>query len=332
MIATQGESRKILLTGASGFIGFHLAKRLKDIGYQILCIDSMESSYENSITQSRYKALKGLGIFVHKINLADRKFSNNSSEFFAKNGFTDLHAVIHLAAWPGVLRSTVEPEKYFENNIVGFFHVLQIAKSLAVDKFIFASSSSVYGDIGSEGACSESDALPQSLNFYAQTKKTNEELARTYLGETINYLGLRFFTVIGPWGRPDMAYWKFTDAIKKGLPIRLRGDVGGIRDYTSVYDVIESIELLLDQKIVKSTFLNISSSTPMPTIDLVNILSDELKMKANIVIDPPQEAEATKTFGENNLLRQITGKVDFISLDEMARDFVNWHNQHERHD
>jgi UDP-glucuronate 4-epimerase len=326
----QKREETILLTGASGFIGFHLAKKLKTDGYQVICVDSLESSYENKITNSRQDELSKLGIKIYQLNLSHESCLIKLNELMQKNDINKVDIVIHLAAWTGVLRSISEPEKYFENNVIAFFNILMFVKIHNVQKFVFASSSSVYGNVGVEGPCREIDLLPEALNFYAQTKKMNEDLARIYLNSNQTYLGLRFFTVIGPWGRPDMAYWKFTEAIKRGLPITLRGEVGGIRDYTSVYDVVDSIQLLLDKKVNTSAVINISSSTPIPTIELVKFISAELGKPAKIFIVAAQKVEARVTFGDNRLLTEITGKKDFMKLEEMARDFVSWHNEYEK--
>jgi nucleoside-diphosphate-sugar epimerase len=127
-----------------------------------------------------------------------------------------------------------------------------------------------------------------------------------------------------------MAYWKFTEAIKLGSPIKLRGEVGGIRDYTSIHDVVDSIGLILSNSTLSSRVLNISSSTPIPTIDLVNLISEELGKPAIVIIEPPQKTEALKTFGDNRLLKEVTGKISFVGLSDMVKEFVKWHNQYEK--
>ena len=248
---------KILLTGIAGFIGYHLMYKLKD-RYEIIGLDSINDYYDIGLKYDRlnnlgfknefqYNHLKISDLYNNlsfiKLNLEDKE---NIERLFEKEKF-DL--VINLAAQAGVRASLTNPDIYINSNIIGFYNILECCKKFQVRKILFASSSSVYGG-NRKIPFSESDNTDNPVSFYAVTKKTNEILAQTYYNlYNISTIGVRFFTVYGPYGRPDMAYYSFTDKILKSETIELYNYGKMRRDFTYIDDIIIGLDLLIDQLI-----------------------------------------------------------------------------------
>src|SRR5215213_8478088 len=237
-----GENDPILVTGAAGFIGFHVAARLLQLGRHVVGLDSLNAYYDPALKRARLKQLAPLsGFQFEQCDLADRA---RTAALFAAHRFP---RVVHLAAQAGVRHSLIDPHAYADANIVGFLNVLEGCRSTGCAHLLYASSSSVYGG-NTKTPFSTADNVDHPLNLYAASKKANELMAHAYAHLfNIPTTGLRFFTVYGPWGRPDMALWLFTEAILEGKPIRLFNHGRMKRDFTYVDDVIEAVLRLVDR-------------------------------------------------------------------------------------
>jgi UDP-glucuronate 4-epimerase len=315
----------ILITGISGFIGFNLAKHLHGLGHNVAGIDNLISSYSHPIQENRNRQLQVLGIAVLNSDLRTVNFEL----IYDSLGFTDdLDVFIHLAGWPGVLRSVSEPEKYFENNVDAFMEVLKGLKILKPRKFFYASSSSVYGDLATAMACQETDQLPKALNFYALTKQMNELIAGQYEIPNAQTCGMRFFTVFGAWGRPDMAYWKFAESILKKETIELRGDTGGLRDFTSINDLVRVIEKLCTTDSNLPSILNMAKGESKPTMELIRNLEKHFGSAARIKIVPRPESEATTTLSDPSLLNTILKDFKWTDFETATDEFASWFKEY----
>ncbi len=232
--------QKVIITGAAGFIGYHLSQRLLKEGYQLCGIDNLNDYYDPSLKQAR---LSSLGLSTFDFRLLDLQDDNGLNQVF--NEFQP-DMVIHLAAQAGVRYSLQNPRAYIESNLDGFFNILEASRQHGVQRFIYASSSSVYGN-NEKSPFSESDNVDHPVSLYAATKKSNELIAHTYSHlYKMTTVGLRFFTVYGPWGRPDMAYYFFTKAILEGQKIQLFNQGLNLRDYTYIDDIVESIKRMVE--------------------------------------------------------------------------------------
>ena len=231
--------KKILVTGGAGFIGFHFSKRLLDEGYEVYVIDNMNSYYDVSLKERRLEILEQHKNF--NFELIDISNYSDLKSYFLKNNFS---FVFHLAAQAGVRYSFENPNSYINSNIRGFINLLESCKASNINKIFYASSSSVYGDNNDKKKLKESDDT-NPISLYGITKKINEDLAKNYFNLfDINSLGLRFFTVYGPWGRPDMAYYKFTNRIIEGKTIDVYNNGNHSRAFTYIDDVVNSIYML----------------------------------------------------------------------------------------
>ena len=301
--------KKILITGAAGFVGYHLSQRLLKEGYQICGIDNLNDYYDPSLKLAR---LSRLGIDskdkpVAELVEAQAISSQENFQFYKLDlqnyeGLTKIFTefqpdiVINLAAQAGVRYSLENPRSYIESNLDGFFNILEASRQHGVNKFIYASSSSVYGN-NEKSPFAETDNVDHPVSLYAATKKSNELIAHTYSHlYKITTVGLRFFTVYGPWGRPDMAYYFFTKAILEGKKIQLFNQGLNLRDYTYIDDIVESISRMLrgldslqpigeiDQYTAKQSpyyhLFNIGGSNPVPVLEFVEILEESLGKKA----------------------------------------------------
>jgi UDP-glucuronate 4-epimerase len=311
----------ILITGISGFIGFNLANHLQSLGHNVAGIDNLISSYSHPIQVERNRNLQNLGIKVLNQDLRTVNF-NLLKESLGYTGKMDVF--IHLAAWPGVLRSLSEPEKYFDNNVDVFMDILNGIKILSPKKFFYASSSSVYGDLAQEKACQETDRLPSPLNFYALTKLMNEQITSQFYFPHTQMCGMRFFTVFGAWGRPDMAYWKFAESILDQRTIELRGAQGGFRDFTSINDLVRAIENLCSTDMELPPILNIAKGESQPTLQLIKHLEKHLQISAKLKIVERSGSEASSTLSDPSLLNRILGDFAWTEFGTATEEFATW--------
>ena len=231
---------KILVTGVAGFIGYHLTKNLIKRNYDVIGIDNLNSYYDIELKQARLDNLKKINLSFYKIDICDQKKLEN---LFSKNNFD---VIIHLAAQAGVRYSIENPQEYLKSNINGFFNILELSRYNKIKNLIFASSSSIYGE-NENDSFKECQTTDTPKNLYAVSKKSNELMSYSYSSLfKLPCTGLRFFTVYGPWGRPDMAYFKFVKNIYSGKPIQIFGQGKMYRDFTYIDDIVDGILKILN--------------------------------------------------------------------------------------
>jgi len=309
----------ILVTGAAGFIGFSLIKELvKNKNFNIIGIDNLDKYYSVKLKKKRVKVLKTNKNFVFKkIDITEDGLLYK----FSANKKFDL--IFHFAAQAGVRYVTVNPNKYLNDNILGFFNVLKIVLLLKPKKFFYASSSSVYGDT-SEFPTTESIKL-KPKNIYGLTKKINEEIIDLYCSNVnTKFIGLRFFTVYGEWGRPDMLLIKFMVASLKKEIFKINNYGNHVRDFTYIGDVVSALKKLIYKKqSAKHVIFNICSSKPIPLKFVIEKLI-KLTNFRSIKKVSAQKIEVFKTFGSNKKLLKIIGKFKFYKFDEGLKNTYLW--------
>jgi len=323
------------ITGAAGFIGSHLAKRLMlrtdETGIVIVwAADSLKPSYGGDFSARRLKSI-GFPFETLRVDLG-----SISAVDLAKS-MPKIDVLVHFAAMPGVRGGETHPDDYFQANVVGFHNLLLAAEKREVEMILYASSSSVYGDRGVRGPSAESDADGTGIkSHYAMTKWINEMQARDFTRRTgIPTVGLRFFTVFGEWGRPDMAYYKFGNAIRCNEPVTIYGTNGGTRNYTYVGDAVEAVERLL--KVLAATSLqtdlplavNIASGAPMSTLEFLEILSRALGQdRLNFVNSPRPSEDAEATWADTSLLMNLIGDSSHTEIVDGVQRFADWLTTH----
>lgn len=314
--------KKVLITGCSGFIGFHLAlKLLNNKNYIVYGIDSLNNYYDLKLKKKRLAILSQYSNFIFFRSNIENK--NKINEFL--NGI-NLNFIFHLAAQAGIRLSLSNPKKYFDNNIEAFFNILELARKKKVKRLFYASSSSVYGN--HSGKHHEKLNL-KPINFYGLTKKMNEEMADMYFKQfKIKSIGFRFFTVYGEYGRPDMAYYSFTNQILNNKRINLYNKGNDFRDYSYIDDVINSIYLILinENKCEPSDKINIGFGKPRKTSELLNIISDNISnRKVKIKYLNSNDFELRKTYACTKKLIKITGYKPKYNLEKGISNFINWY-------
>lgn len=325
MFLSEGNNKlKILITGAAGFIGFHLSKRLLKEGNTILGIDEINDYYDITLKQLRLVQLNQYSNFIFKkLDIAEEHELNDVFQKF------EPEIVINLAAQAGVRYSIENPKAYIRSNLIGFANVLEACRSYPVKHLIFASSSSVYG-ANQKLPFSEDDKTDQPVSLYAATKKSNELLAYSYSHlYQIPMTGLRFFTVYGPYGRPDMAYFSFAQAIsaKKEIKVFNYGDM--YRDFTYVDDVVESVVRLLDQsRALKQSppfeVYNIGNNHPEKLEYFIDCLEKSLGEKAIKKYLPIQQGDVYRTYADIDKLQTDTGFHPSTTLEDGINQFALW--------
>ncbi len=319
----------ILVTGVAGFIGFHLTKRLCLEGFYVVGIDNMNDYYEVKLKRDRLKELDDYvmeGSFeYHEIDICDTEKLNLICE---KNKF-DL--VINLAAQAGVRYSLENPKEYIRSNIEGFSNILEVCKEHEINRLIYASSSSVYGG-NTKLPFSEEDRVDHPISMYATSKKTNELMAHTYSHlYNIQTIGLRFFTVYGPWGRPDMALNIFTKNIIEGKPLQIYNNGKHSRSFTYIDDIIESIYRLIGiqpDKLNKYSIFNIGGENAIELMDYISAIEDALSLKGAYEFLPMQLGDVEKTAANSGNLRDI---IDFSLKTDIKigiNKFVDWYREY----
>jgi len=316
---------KILVTGCAGFIGFHLSKKLCLKNDEIFGIDNLNNYYDVDLKKKRLNDLKADNFFFSKIDITDYKNLNN---FFKRKSFD---IVYHLAAQAGVRYSIHSPETYFDNNLKGFFNLLECCREYKVKNLIFASTSSVYGK-QKKFPLKENFSTDKPLSFYAATKKCNEIMAYSYSEiYKLKCIGLRFFTVFGPFGRPDMALYKFSKSIEQNKNLELYNRGNHIRDFTFIDDVINYLDKFKYKK-QKNFFeiFNVCSNKPISLIKYLNIIEKSLKKKAKVKNLKLQQGDVVKTHGDNKKIKKYLGNHAFKKIDEGINEFTEWFKKYSK--
>ena len=326
----------ILVTGAAGFIGFHVARRLAADGRPVVGLDNLNTYYDPALKQARLDALANEKNFQFvRLDLADRA---GMAALFAQYGFP---YVVHLAAQAGVRHSLVDPHAYADANLTGFLHILEGCRHAKSRHLVYASSSSVYG-ANTQMPFSTAQNVDHPLSLYGATKKANELMAHAYAHLFgLPSTGLRFFTVYGPWGRPDMAMWLFTDAILSGRPIKLFNHGKMRRDFTYVDDVTEAMVRLIERAPAGDAqwsgdrpdpatsrapwrVYNIGNHTPVEVPEVVRLIEEALGKQAVHELLPMQPGDVPETCADVEDLRREVGFAPATPIAEGVRRFVEW--------
>ena len=330
----------ILVTGAAGFIGFHTTKRLLERGEEVVGVDDFNDYYDPSLKEDRARLLESESSFrMIRMKCEDRDGIENL--------FRDIRfdRVIHLAAQAGVRYSLENPSAYIDLNIVGFLTILEGCRSTGVKHLVYASSSSVYG--GNRNLpFSINDSVDHPVSLYAATKKSNELMAHTY--STLYDLpttGLRFFTVYGPWGRPDMALFKFTRSILEGVSIPVYNEGNHSRDFTYIDDIVDGVVRTLDHvaqpdpgydpakpdpgtSTAPWRIYNIGGGKPVGLLRYIELIEDAVGMKAKLDLLPMQPGDVVDTCADVNALMKDVGYTPQTGVEEGVPRFVNWYREY----
>ncbi len=335
----------ILVTGAAGFIGFHLTNKLLKAGHKVIGIDNLNSYYSQKLKKSRIELLyenskqNNTSFHLEQINLEDEESINNTFQSFKPE------CVINLAAQAGVRYSIKNPKAYIDSNIVGFGNILEATRNNKVRNLIYASSSSVYGG-NTKTPFSEKEGTNHPVSLYAASKKANELMAHSYshLYE-IPTIGLRFFTVYGPWGRPDMALFLFTKAIFEDEPINIFNNGNMIRDFTYIDDITESISRLINKPATPNSkfnkdqpdpssswapykIFNIGNSNPINLMNYIYELEEAIGKKALKNYLPMQQGDVPKTEADVSLLENWINFKPRTTIKEGIKNFVDWYKKY----
>jgi UDP-glucuronate 4-epimerase len=330
----------VLVTGAAGFIGFHTAKRLLQTGRAVVGLDNLNSYYDPRLKEARLAELRKLdGFSFVKLDLADRA---GMSALFAKCQFEH---VVHLGAQAGVRYSLTDPYAYIDSNVVGFVNVLEGCRHNGCRHLLYASSSSVYGG-NTHMPFSVHDNVDHPLSLYGASKKANELMAHSYSHLfRLPTTGLRFFTVYGPWGRPDMAMWLFAKAIIAGEPIKLFNNGNMRRDFTFVDDVVESVVRLVDRAPAPDQnwsgaapdpgssnapwrVYNIGNNSPVELLEVVRLMEEAIGAKAKREFLPMQPGDVPETYADVDDLMREAGFRPATPIAEGIARFIKWYRDY----
>lgn len=326
MLKPVDDKKMYLVTGAAGFIGMHISKKLLDLGCTIIGLDNMNDYYDVNLKYARLDMLKKYHRFTfYKIDMAEK---DSLALVFKENS---IDVVINLAAQAGVRYSIENPDAYIQSNIIGFFNILENCRRHHVKHLIYASSSSVYG-ANKKVPFAVEDKVDSPVSLYAATKKSNELMAYTYSHlYKIPSTGLRFFTVYGPYGRPDMAYFSFTKAIMEDKPIKVFNNGDMYRDFTYIEDVVNGVLPLIENSPVLSTegvpykIYNIGNNRPEKLMDFIRVIEDAVGKKAVKEFCPLQPGDVYQTFADVKELMEDVGFRPSTPISVGINKFVAWY-------
>jgi UDP-glucuronate 4-epimerase len=332
-----GQMRRVLITGSAGFIGYHLAQALLDEGFVVHGYDGMTDYYEISLKQRRHqRLLQNAGFSATEGMLEDRDLFDQVADDFAPQ------VIVHLAAQAGVRYSLENPRAYVDSNVVGTFNVMEVARRHAVDHLLMASTSSVYG-ANEQMPFAETDKADTQLTIYAATKKATESMGHAYAHLwNIPTTMFRFFTVYGPWGRPDMALFKFVKAIREGRPIDIYNHGEMHRDFTYVTDLVRGIRLLIDavperpedgvvpegdslSPVAPWRVVNIGNSEKVKLLDFIDAIEASLGQEAIRNYMEMQKGDVPATWADASLLQRLTGYRPQTDVRSGVQSFVDWY-------
>jgi UDP-glucuronate 4-epimerase len=339
---------KILVTGAAGFIGFFVAKSLLEKGYTVVGMDNINDYYDINLKYARLRELgiakTGAEVFNNltqsenhahfsfiRLALEDRK---NLPELFKKQSFD---VVCNLAAQAGVRNSLENPEAYVDSNIVGFLNILECCRNFEIKHLVYASSSSVYG-LNDKVPFKTTDRVDHPISLYAATKKSNELMAHTY-SHLYDFAttGLRFFTVYGPWGRPDMAYFSFTENILANKPINVYNNGQLARDFTYIDDIIKGLILVIEKGFKpnsesksKASIYNIGRGKPIKLMDFINTIGTYLEKEVKLVLMPMQDGDVYTTWADTTELKKNYAYAPQIDLEIGVKNFIEWYRSYKK--
>ena len=331
-------SNTFLVTGVAGFIGSEIAKRLLLEGKKVVGIDNLNDYYDIKLKRARLYEIQKYNQII-KGNWYFHEISIESFEELEKIGEKySINKVVHLAAQAGVRNSIINPRNYVESNLVGFYNILEFCRNKNIENFIFASSSSVYG-LNKKLPFEETDNVDHPISFYGATKKSNELLAHSYSHlYNIPTTGLRFFTVYGPWGRPDMAPMLFMKSILNKQPIKIFNHGKLRRDFTYIDDIVEGIfrccmKPATAQENIDSTsapfrIFNIGNGNPIELMEFINILEKKLNLKAIKTFLPMQKGDVFETFADTKKLRKWIDFSPQIGIEAGLDKFVAWYKDY----
>ncbi len=318
--------KKVLITGSAGFIGSALSHRLLKKNYEIIGIDNLNNYYDPQIKEDRLNLLQEYDNYLHH-----RVDITNNSELEKIFQETNLDCIVHLAAQAGVRNSIEEPKTYTNTNIVGFANILELTRNLKISNLIYASSSSVYGN-NTKLPFSTKDRTDNPASYYGATKKANEIMASSYSHlYGFNTTGLRFFTVYGPWGRPDMALFHFTNCIVNKKPIPVFNNGKHRRDFTFVDDIVSGIENIVEEsqeRVGLSRVYNIGNNNSVELMYFIKLIENELRMKAEIDFKPMQLGDVYETFADvDDLMNDFNFKPS-TKIEDGIKIFIKWYKEY----
>lgn len=333
---------KVLVTGAAGFIGFHLSERLLAEGHTVVGIDNINDYYDVNL---KYARLKELGVdkdsaevfYKKTISSTNKNFKfvrlnlEDKEELFQLFATENFEVVCNLAAQAGVRYSIENPDVYIQSNIVGFLNILECCRHHEIKHLVYASSSSVYG-ANKKVPFSEEDTVDNPVSLYAATKKSNELMAHTYSHlYKIPTTGLRFFTVYGPWGRPDMAPILFADAISNNRPIKVFNNGDMERDFTYIDDIVEGVKRVIEKPVEKRELYkiyNIGNNDSVKLLDFIKEMETSLGKEAIKEMLPMQMGDVKRTWANVNGLINDYGYKPQVKVEEGVRRFVKWYQEY----
>ncbi len=321
---SDGAPTKVLVSGSAGFIGFKVASLLLERGCQVVGVDNFNGYYCHELKEARAAILRKSPAYAEcRCDIAD------AGEFKSLFEGASFDIVCHLAAQVGVRHGLSCPEVYTRNNVDAFMNVLEMVRRNAVPRLVYASSSSVYGG-NTKIPFSESDRVDSPISPYAVTKRENELMAHCYAHlYGIQTVGLRFFTVYGPWGRPDMAMWSFADSIMEGKPISIFNYGKMKRDFTYVDDIAGGVvSALFSEKLPKSAIMNLGNHRSEELMNVISIMESHLGRKAKLRLMPLQAGDVPETYADIALARELLGYEPKTSISKGIPEFLDWFTAH----